>query len=107
MVRWSAVSTLNKAPPSTPQPCFSLYLSDTTILEAGIRTVLRGLPWTSIPRVGGAIFLAATDPSPKTNGSAYVLPDDGEVFQLDRTQLDLMSPECYDLLRARVIEQAL
>lgn len=117
------------------------WFADTAILQKEIRLVLRGLPWTSITRVGGAIFRAATEPSPPSakfasslsashwevlssqkdetsrseaadgehsvNGSAYLIPDDGEVFCLRRGHVDLLSADlCYADLRERVAVQA-
>lgn len=98
------------------------WFADTAILEKDIRLVLRGLPWCSVDRVGGAIFRAATEPSPRVssenevrkkhggegvNGSAYLIPDDGTVFCLDRGQVDVLGAEsCYDVLKERLASQA-
>lgn len=54
------------------------------------------------------MFLASTDPSrDRVNGAAFVIPDDGEVFCVERDKMDVLSPEFYDLVRARVQSQAL
>lgn len=43
---------------------------------------MSGIPLVPVPRIAGAIILAATDTTPNTAGSAYVLPDDREVFRI-------------------------
>lgn len=43
---------------------------------------------TPVPKIAGAIVLAATDATPDTNGSAYTLPDEREVFRVPHVQLD-------------------
>lgn len=50
---------------------------------------MAGMPLTPVWRIGGAIFKAATDMDPRTNGAVYTLPDDGETFRLDHAQLRL------------------
>ncbi|KAH6914395.1 hypothetical protein BKA70DRAFT_1421172 [Coprinopsis sp. MPI-PUGE-AT-0042] len=39
--------------------------------------------------LGGAIFYAATDPDPETNGAAWLLPDDGPVVKVVKEQFKL------------------
>jgi hypothetical protein len=99
------------APPDTSVSSIHPWFADTAILEREIRFVLRGLPWASIARVGGAILRAATDPErDATNGAAYLIPDDGEVFRMGNDTkggVDLLSPKSYDVLRERVGTQAL
>jgi len=99
------------APPGTSVSSIHPWFADTAILEREVRFVLQGLPWASIPRVGGAILRAATDPNrDATNGAAYLIPDDGEVFRMGNDTkggIDILSPETYDILRERVRAQAL
>jgi len=69
------------------------------ILERDVRFkfVLLGLPWASIPRVGGAILRVATDPNREaTNGATYVIRDDRE------RGIDILGPKTYDILRESV-----
>lgn len=48
---------------------------------------MAGIPLTPVERVAGAMFYAATDPDMETSGSAWLLPDDGYVFQLEKERL--------------------
>ena len=50
---------------------------------------MAGLPLTPVDRIGGAIFKAATDSNPVSNGGVYTLPDEGEIFRIDRVDLRL------------------
>jgi hypothetical protein len=59
-----------------------LFSSDTTIVPLQVKVLLAGIPLTPVPRIAGAIFHAATNPDPETNGCAWVLPDDGPVFRV-------------------------
>ena len=59
---------------------------DTAIVPTVAKVFLAGLPLTPVERVAGAIFYAATDPDPETNGSAWLLPDDGPVYRVDREE---------------------
>ena len=99
------------ASPDTSVSSIHPWFADTAILERSVRFVLQGLPWASIPRVGGAILRAATDPNrDATNGAAYLIPDDGEVFRMGNDTeggIDILSPKTYDALRERVRAQAL
>jgi hypothetical protein len=51
--------------------------------------MLAGIPLTSVQRVAGAIFYAATDPDESSNGSAWLLADDGEVFMVPKEEFKL------------------
>jgi hypothetical protein len=62
---------------------------DTAIVSTGLKVFMAGIPLTPISRIGGAIFKAATDVDPETNGAIYTLPDHGETFRLNRAQLHL------------------
>lgn len=64
-------------------------MADTRLMDTTNRLFMAGMPLTPVPRIGGAIFKAATDADPETNGAVYTLPDDGEIFRLDHAQLRL------------------
>lgn len=66
--------------------CATIF-ADTDILHVGVKAFLAGIPLVPVPRIAGAIFNAATDPSPETDGSAYTLPDDGPVFRIEKPSL--------------------
>ncbi|KXN90975.1 15-hydroxyprostaglandin dehydrogenase [NAD(+)] [Leucoagaricus sp. SymC.cos] len=56
------------------------FFADTAIVPTPVKIVLAGIPLTPVPRVAGAIFHAATNPDPETNGCTWLLLDDGPVF---------------------------
>jgi len=58
------------------------FFADTAIVPLPVKVVLAGIPLTPVPRVAGAIFHAATNPDPETNGCAWLLLDDGPVFRV-------------------------
>jgi len=66
--------------------CIHPWFADTAIVPTVAKVFLAGLPLTPVERVAGAIFYAATDPDPETNGSAWLLPDDGPVYRVDREE---------------------
>lgn len=88
----------------TSEPFLSIVLSnhgrvkDTAIVPAVVKIFMAGIPLTPVPRIAGAIFLAATDATPGTNGAVYTLPDDREVFRI--TNVDL-NEGVYALINAR------
>ncbi|KIJ49688.1 hypothetical protein M422DRAFT_28053 [Sphaerobolus stellatus SS14] len=65
------------------------WFADTAIVPTAVKLFMAGIPLTPIARVGGAIFKAATDRNPASNGGVYTLPDEGEVFRIDRPALRL------------------
>jgi hypothetical protein len=88
----------------------TIHFADTAILDSGIRQILRGMPMTPVPRVGAAIFHAATNPSyADVNGSAYLIPDGGEVWRVPRLTLDNTGTGeiMYAKLRDRIVDQDL
>ncbi|KAI0042899.1 hypothetical protein FA95DRAFT_1609818 [Auriscalpium vulgare] len=85
----------NKVRVATIHPWFA----DTNILPFPVKLALAGIPLTPVDHIAAAIFYAATDPDPKTNGLPWVLPDEGPVFRLDRERLTL---GVYGLLNQRV-----
>ena len=62
------------------------FLSDTGIVPAPIKIFLAGIPKTPVSRIAGAIFYAATDRDEKSNGSAWLLVDDGPVFMVPKEE---------------------
>lgn len=69
--------------------CIHPWFAATDILSIPVRLALAGLPLTSVPRVAGAIFYAATDPDPETSGAAWLLPDDGPVIKIMKEEFKL------------------
>lgn len=76
------------------------WFAATNILGSSATLVLAGLPKVPPSRVAGAIFAAATDPDWETSGDSYTLPDDGQVFRIDRHEL---SVGVYKILTARLV----
>lgn len=76
------------------------WFVSTGLLNATTTVVLAGLPKLPASRVAGAIFACATDPDWETSGSSYMLPDDGDVFRIDRQDL---SVGVYKVLTARLV----
>jgi hypothetical protein len=74
---------------AAPFSVSSTVIADTPIVSTGFKLFMAGIPLTPVSRIGGAIFKAATDADPETNGAVYTLPDDGETFRLNHTQLTL------------------
>lgn len=73
---------------------------ETAILVDIFKAVfMSGIPFVPVSRVAGAIFLAATDATPNTQGATYSLPDEKEVFRIPHMQID---GGLYELLGARV-----
>jgi hypothetical protein len=60
--------------------------SDTGIVPLPVKIILAGIPKTPVSRVAGAIFYAATDRDEKSNGSAWLLVDDGPVFMVPKEE---------------------
>lgn len=91
--------------PQSPQTLRSLLTNlryrstDTNILNTPTKLALAGIPLTPIPRVALAILNSATDPDVKTNGSAYMLLDDGPVLRLEK---EMMKRGVYEVMNARV-----
>ncbi|EAU91051.1 hypothetical protein CC1G_03219 [Coprinopsis cinerea okayama7 len=59
--------------------CVHPWFADTEILPTAVKLFLSGMPLSPIPRIANAIFYAATDPDPNTNGASWLLADDGPV----------------------------
>ncbi|KAF8070808.1 hypothetical protein FPV67DRAFT_1043792 [Lyophyllum atratum] len=69
--------------------CIHPWFADTAIVPIPLKLLLAGIPLASIPRIGGAIIHAATNPDPDTNGSAFLLNDDGPVFMVPREEFKM------------------
>lgn len=54
-----------------------------------MKVILAGIPLATVPRIAGAIFYAATDPDMGTNGSAWLIPDDGNVFLVPKEEFKM------------------
>ncbi|KAG7446651.1 NAD(P)-binding protein [Guyanagaster necrorhizus] len=67
----------------------SPFFADTPIVALPIKLLLAGIPLTPVTRIVGAIFYSATDPDPDSNGSAWLLLDDGPVFQVSKEDFKL------------------
>ncbi|KZT43599.1 NAD(P)-binding protein [Sistotremastrum suecicum HHB10207 ss-3] len=63
------------------------FFADTDILHVGVKAFLAGIPLVPVPRIAGAIFNAATELDPDTDGAAWTLPDDGPVFRIEKPTL--------------------
>jgi len=77
------------------------WFADTAIVPTAVKLFMAGLPLTPIDRIGGAIFKAATDQDPVSNGGVYILPDEGDVFRIDRADFQL-NKGVYKLINDRV-----
>ncbi|KAI5120352.1 hypothetical protein M0805_009427 [Coniferiporia weirii] len=64
------------------------WFADTPILPVAFKLFMTGIPMVPVPRAAGAIFLAATDGAPDTNGAAYTLPDEREVFRISHPEIN-------------------
>ncbi|KIY67236.1 NAD(P)-binding protein [Cylindrobasidium torrendii FP15055 ss-10] len=60
------------------------FFVDTGIVPLRVRVYLAGLPFTPIERVVGAIVCSATDARVDTNGSAWLLLNDGPVVAVPK-----------------------
>jgi len=64
------------------------WFADTAILPPAFKVLMAGIPMVPVERVAGAIFRAASDKDPKTNGASYTLPDDGQVYLIPDLNID-------------------
>ncbi|KAF9462472.1 hypothetical protein BDZ94DRAFT_1322648 [Collybia nuda] len=65
------------------------FFADTAIVPIPVKLLLAGIPLAPVPRIAGAILYAATDPNPETNGSAWLLTDDGPVFMVPKEEFKM------------------
>ncbi|KAL5531290.1 hypothetical protein ACEPAG_4167 [Sanghuangporus baumii] len=75
------------------------WFTDTPIISESVRNLLYSIPLSPMYRVAGAVVLAVTDTLPGTNGAAYTIPDEREVFRIMPEQLN---EGVLDLLAERV-----
>ncbi|EJD02822.1 NAD-binding protein [Fomitiporia mediterranea MF3/22] len=75
------------------------FFADTAIVPPAVKVFMAGIPLVPVPRIAGAILLAATDEAPESNGAAYTLPDDREVFRIPPVQIN---EGVYKMLNDRV-----
>lgn len=66
--------------------CVHPWFADTPIIPAFARAVLVGIPLVPIPRIAATIIRVATDDNWATNAAAWVLPDDGPVYRIDKEE---------------------
>ncbi|KAL5513354.1 hypothetical protein ACEPAH_3753 [Sanghuangporus vaninii] len=74
------------------------WFTDTPIISESVRNLLYGIPLSPKYRVTGAVVLAVTDTLPGTNGAAYTIPDEREVF---RIMPEHLNEGVFDLLAKR------
>lgn len=65
-----------------------VVIIDTNIVPPKIKALMVGVPMVPIPRVAGAMVLAATDTESGTNGAAYTLPDHRELLRIPHHELN-------------------
>jgi hypothetical protein len=63
--------------------------SDTGILPLVVKVFLAGIPFTPVSRIAATIIHVATNPDPATNGSAWLLTDDGPAFMVPKEEFKL------------------
>ncbi|PAV23441.1 NAD(P)-binding protein [Pyrrhoderma noxium] len=64
------------------------WFADTAIVPAHLRIFFAGVPFVPIPKIAGAVLLAATDKVPDTQGATYTLPDEREVLRIPAPQIN-------------------
>jgi NAD(P)-dependent dehydrogenase (short-subunit alcohol dehydrogenase family) len=69
--------------------CIHPFFADTGIVPLAAKVFLSGIPFTPVERIAGAIFHAATDMDMNTSGCAWLLPDDGPVFRVEKEKFKL------------------
>jgi len=72
---------------------------DTAIVPLPVKVFLAGILLTPVSRIAGAIFHAASNPDPETNGCAWLLLDNGPVF---RVEPDSFKQGVYKMMDDRV-----
>jgi hypothetical protein len=73
--------------------------ADTAIVPLPAKIFLAGIPKTTVERIAGAILYAATDKDMESNGSAWLLPDDGPVLQIERAEFKV---GVYDTIESKL-----
>ncbi len=86
--------------------CIALLDIDTNIVPVSIKLLLAGIPKAPVPRIAGAILHAASNPSVESNGSAWLLTDNGPVFQVPKEQFKEGVYEMIDARANRLLKYA-
>lgn len=60
---------------------------------------MSGIPFVPVPKVAATIILAATDPSPESQGATYTIPDEQSVIRIAHQEI---GDGVYKLLSDRV-----
>ena len=69
--------------------CLHPFFADTAIVPLPVKLAMAGIPLTPVSRVAGAYFYAATNPDWSTNGSAWLLLDNGPLFMLPKEEFKM------------------
>ncbi|KAH7102392.1 NAD(P)-binding protein [Auriculariales sp. MPI-PUGE-AT-0066] len=79
------------------------WFADTGIMTESGRKLLRttGMPFAPIGRIAGAIFKAAMDDDPDSDGCVWTVPDGGEVCRIPREHMQLIGG-VYTVLNERI-----
>jgi NAD(P)-dependent dehydrogenase (short-subunit alcohol dehydrogenase family) len=64
--------------------CIHPFFADTAIVPDAFKAYLAGIPKTPVERIACAIMYAATDTDMETSGAAWLLPDNGPVFLVEK-----------------------
>ncbi|KAL5528531.1 hypothetical protein ACEPAF_7667 [Sanghuangporus sanghuang] len=64
------------------------WFADTAIVPTAMKVLLAGIPFVPTTRVAAAFVRAATDADTESNGAAYTLPDEREVYRIPHTSLN-------------------
>ncbi|PAV18792.1 NAD(P)-binding protein [Pyrrhoderma noxium] len=75
------------------------WFADTAIVPAGFKLFMSGIPFVPVPKVAATIILAATDPSPESQGATYTIPDEQSVIRIAHQEI---GDGVYKLLSDRV-----
>jgi hypothetical protein len=72
--------------------------TDTSILSTEDRIMIAGIPKTPLERISGTILFSTTDPSPRSNGAVWLLPDGGPLFRLHK---EILKDGVYQMINDR------
>jgi len=84
----------------------TIHPSDTGILPLAVKVFLAGIPFTPVSRIASTIIHVATNPDPPTNGSAWLLTDDGPAFMVPREEFKLGVYKMIDDRKNRLLKIA-
>lgn len=82
------------------------WFADTGIVPFAVKVALSGLPMAPVERIASTIFYSATDTDPQSNGSVWLLLDDGPALRLEP---EILKEGVYRVMndRAKFADQAL